>query len=66
MGVSAGVPAADGGAGAAGARLRSRRQEFEPTAQSGWNRVRQADRDEGRRHDGPTGIEREELTQAPA
>jgi transposase len=37
-------------------------REFEPTAPAIWNWVRQADRDEGRRHDGPTNAEREELT----
>ena len=37
-------------------------REFEPTAQAIWNWVRQADRDEGRRHDGATSAEREELT----
>ncbi len=37
-------------------------REFEPTAQSIWNWVRQADRDVGRRANGPTSIEREELT----
>jgi transposase len=37
-------------------------REFEPTAQSIWNWVRQADRDAGRRADGPTSVEREELT----
>ena len=37
-------------------------REFEPTAQAIWNWVRQADRDEGRRPDGPTSAEREELT----
>ena len=47
---------------ARGARLRSIRQEFEPTAQSIWNWVRQADRDAGKRTDGPTSVEREELT----
>jgi transposase len=33
-------------------------REFEPTAQSIWNWVRQADRDAGRRTDGPTSVER--------
>src|SRR6516162_7946868 len=37
-------------------------REFEPTAQAIWNWVRQADRDEGRRQDGATSAEREELT----
>jgi transposase len=37
-------------------------REFEPTAQSIWNWVRQADRDAGKRADGPTSVEREELT----
>ncbi len=37
-------------------------QEFEPTAQSIYNWVAQADRDAGRRHDGLTSSEREELT----
>ena len=36
-------------------------REFEPTAQSILNWVRQADRDTGRRADGPTSAEREEL-----
>lgn len=36
-------------------------KEFEPTAQSIRNRVAQADRDEGRREDGLTGAEKEEL-----
>jgi transposase len=35
--------------------------KFEPTAQAIWNWVRQADRDEGRRQDGPTSAD-EELT----
>jgi len=37
-------------------------REFEPTAQSITNWVRQADRDAGKRNDGPTTAEREELT----
>src|SRR5215469_7575039 len=37
-------------------------REFEPTAQAIWNWVRQADRDDGRRQDGATSAEREELT----
>jgi len=37
-------------------------QEFEPTAQTIYNWVAQADRDAGRRHDGLTSAEREELT----
>lgn len=36
-------------------------REFEPTAQSIANWVRQADRDTGRRNDGATTAEREEL-----
>jgi len=36
-------------------------REFEPSAQTIHNWVRQADRDEGRRDDGPTSDEREEL-----
>lgn len=36
-------------------------QEFEPTAQTIRNWVAQADRDEGRRQDGLTSSEREEL-----
>lgn len=37
-------------------------REFEPTAQSIINWVRQAERDAGKRNDGPTTAEREELT----
>ena len=36
-------------------------REFEPTAQSIANWVRQAERDAGKRSDGPTSAEREEL-----
>jgi transposase len=35
-------------------------RKFEPTAQAIWNWVHQADRDEGRRHDGPISSERED------
>ena len=37
-------------------------REFEPTAQAIWNRVRQADRDEGRSQTGLSSAEREELS----
>ena len=37
-------------------------EKFEPTAQTIRNWVAQADRDEGKRHDGLTSTEREELT----
>lgn len=36
-------------------------REFEPSAQTIANWVRQAERDAGKRGDGPTGVEREEL-----
>ncbi len=36
-------------------------REYEPTAQSIWNWVRQAERDQGVRTDGPTTDEKEEL-----
>lgn len=37
-------------------------QECEPTAQTIYSRVAQSDRDTGKRHDGLTTSEREELT----
>lgn len=37
-------------------------REFEPTAQTIYNWVAQSDRDSGKRHDGLTTAEREELT----
>jgi transposase len=37
-------------------------KEFEPTAQTIYNWLAQADRDTGKRHDGLTTAEREELT----
>jgi len=46
----------------AGRTPESLAQEFEPTAQSIRNWVAQADRDEGRRSDGLTSAERDELT----
>ena len=36
-------------------------REFEPSAQAIWNWVRQAERDEGRRADGLTSAERDEI-----
>ncbi len=45
----------------AGRTPESLAREFEPTAESIRNWVRQADRDEGRRDDGLTSPEREEL-----
>jgi transposase len=36
-------------------------REFEPTAQSIWSWVKQAERDAGKRTDGPSSGEREEL-----
>jgi len=46
----------------AGRRPEELAKEFEPSAQSIRNWVRQADLDEGRRHDGLTSDERQELT----
>ncbi len=45
----------------AGRTPESLSREFEPTAQTIHNWVHQADRDEGRRDDGATSAEREEL-----
>ena len=41
-------------------------REFEPTAQSIWNWIRQAERDEGTRTDGLTTEEKEILKKAAA
>jgi len=41
-------------------------QEFEPTAASIYNWLAQAERDAGKRHDGLTTAEREELTRYDA
>ena len=45
----------------AGRRPEELEKEFEPTAQTIYNWVAQADRDAGRRHDGLTSAERDEL-----
>jgi transposase len=60
-GVPAGVPQSDGGAGVSRADPKQLTREFEPSAESIRNRVKQADRDEGRRQDGLTTARREEL-----
>jgi transposase len=46
----------------AGRRPEELENEFEPTAQTIYNSVAQADRDKGLRHDGLTTAERQELT----
>lgn len=46
----------------AGRRPEDLEKEFEPTAQTIYNWVAQADRDAGARHDGLTTAERQELT----
>jgi transposase len=46
----------------AGRRPEELEKEFEPTAQTIYNWVAQADRDTGVRHDGLTTAERQELT----
>jgi transposase len=46
----------------AGRRPEDLEREFEPTAQTIYNWVAQADRDAGVRHDGLTTAERQELT----
>ncbi len=45
----------------AGRKPEALSREFEPTAQSIWNWVRQAERDEGVRKDGLTSDDKEEL-----
>ena len=57
--LSAGVPATDGRSGAIWTHELAR--EFEPTAQSISTWVKQAERDVGKRTDGPTSADREEL-----
>ena len=57
----AGVPPADDRAVRAGRGPEELAKEFEPSAQAIRNWVAQADRDEGRRADGLTTAEREEL-----
>ncbi len=46
----------------AGRTPEGRSRAFEPTAQSIWTWVRQADRDTGKRRDDPTSIGRKQLT----
>ncbi|KWR87775.1 transposase, partial [Cupriavidus sp. IDO] len=46
----------------AGRRPEDLAKEFEPTAQTIYNWVAQAERDAGTRHDGLTSAERQELT----
>ena len=60
----AGVPEGDCGAGALGAIARGAGAGVEPSASAIRKRVKQADRDEGRRNDGLTTFERQELRQA--
>ena len=59
--VRAGVPAADSGARAQRTEPREPSREFEPSSQTIRNWMRQADLDEGRRKDGLTTEERQEL-----
>ena len=60
-GLSAGVSATKGGTGAIRGTPEELAREFEPTAQSISTWVKQAERDAGKRADGPTSAEREEL-----
>ena len=63
--VPAGVPPGDRGAGAnSGRSLEALAREFEPSASAIRKWVKQADLDEGRRNDGLTTFERQELRQA--
>jgi transposase-like protein len=59
--VPPGVPAADHRPGAEGANAEELARQFEPSAQAIRNWVRQADRDGGRRQDGLTTLEQDEL-----
>jgi transposase len=46
----------------AGRSIAELAEEFEPSAEAIRSWIKQADRDEGRREDGPTSAEREELS----
>ena len=59
--VPGGVPTAHHRTGAEGTDARRTGRQFEPSAQAIRNWVRQADRDAGRRQDGLTTVEQEEV-----
>ena len=60
--VPGGIPGANSRTGEGRANAGGTGKEFEPTAQTIYNWVAQADRDAGVRHDGLTTAERQELT----